>query len=114
MARPPALAGNIPSVTADWQWSGTWPVTTPAVLSGAWRLPAENRLVLLWANVTDQAVTASLRYDLRAAGLTGRVFARRQRGPAADADLPTTGPDLQESLTFEPRHVWAWEFSVKE
>ena len=53
MARPPKLSGDIPSVTADWQWHGIWPVTTSALLTGAWRIPAENRLVLLFANVAD-------------------------------------------------------------
>ncbi len=36
MARPPKLIGQIPRVTADWQWSGEWPVTTDALLAGAW------------------------------------------------------------------------------
>ena len=47
MARPPRLLGTIPRVTADWQWSGYWPVTTDALLAGAWRLPKEKKLVLL-------------------------------------------------------------------
>ena len=43
MARPPRLLKPVPRVTADWQWSGTWPVTTDAVLTGAWALPQEDR-----------------------------------------------------------------------
>lgn len=56
MAKPLALQGDIPQVTADWQWSGQWLVTTPGVMSGVWRLPAENRLVILLANITDQPI----------------------------------------------------------
>ena len=51
MARPPQPTAPPPQVTADWQWSGEWPVTTDALLTGAWTLPRENRLVLLLVNV---------------------------------------------------------------
>jgi hypothetical protein len=40
MARPPKLTGAIARVTADWQWHGQWPVTTDALMAGAWSLPA--------------------------------------------------------------------------
>ena len=63
MARPPKLVGEIPRVTADWQWSGHWPVTTDALLAGAWSLPAEKRLVLLFVNVGDQPLTVACNFD---------------------------------------------------
>ncbi len=110
MARPPALAADLPKVTADWQWSGAWPVTTPAVLTGAWQLPAERRVVLLFANVSDEAITAPVCYDLREAGLTGATC-RRSRWTAAGATpLADTSPTLRETVTFPPHGVWAWEF----
>src|SRR3972149_4841086 len=43
MARPPQLLGDIPTVRADWRWSNEWWVGTDAVMTGAWRLPGENR-----------------------------------------------------------------------
>ena len=59
MARPPELQGKIPTVTADWQWHGRWPVTTSALLTGAWRQPKEGRLVLLFVNVSEEPLTAT-------------------------------------------------------
>ena len=56
MARPPRLLGPIPTVRADWQWSGEWWVTTDAVLTGAWDLPKDKRMVLLFVNVSDETV----------------------------------------------------------
>ena len=87
MARPPRLLGTIPRVTADWQWSGSWPVTTDALLAGAWRLPREKKLVLLLVNVSDEPVQATLdfdatRYDLPAGPLA--LTRIGQDGPEED------------------------------
>ena len=114
MARPPKLAGDIPNVTADWQWSGVWPVTTSALMSGAWHLPAEKRLVLIFANVSDQAITAPVQYDLRKAGLVGKNFMCRKWTPQGESDLGNVSAILRETVTFPPRNVWAWEIRVKE
>lgn len=113
MARPPSLEGPIPEVTADWQWSGVWPVTTPALMSGAWHIPAENRLVLLFANVSDEAVSVRVTYDLRNAGLNGKSFARQRvtsEGRKAEGEV---GENIHEAVTFLPRGLWAWELTGK-
>lgn len=114
MARPPGLEGSVPTVTADWQWSGVWPVTTPAVLTGAWHLPAERRLALLFANVTDTAVTARVRYDLAAEGLSGSRLVRRRWTPQGSSLPEPAASPLDETVTFPPRQVWAWELSAAD
>jgi hypothetical protein len=115
MARPPRLTGDIPNVTADWQWSGVWPVTTPALMTGAWHLPAEQRLVLLFANVTDQALTAKIQCDLREVGWTGASLSRRKWTPRGEPEaLGTVRTTLRETVTFPPRSVWAWELRVND
>ncbi|MAE61954.1 MAG: hypothetical protein CMJ49_11440, partial [Planctomycetaceae bacterium] len=43
MARPPTADDPMPQVTADWQWDGIWPVTTSALLAGAWKHNHDNR-----------------------------------------------------------------------
>ena len=116
MARPPALAGDIPNVTADWQWSGVWPVTTPALMGGAWHLPSEKRLVLLFANVSEQAITATVRYDLKEAGLAGPAYERRKWTPSGESDSgkAKAAAAINEAVSFPPRSVWAWEFEGRE
>jgi len=109
MARPPELVGEIPKVTADWQWSGEWPVTTDAVMTGAWRLPGENRVVLLFANVGDQPVEARLEFDTRQFGLPAgelRLYEITSQGAVATWLTP---PEFQRELHFPPRTAWAWE-----
>jgi hypothetical protein len=114
MARPPKLTDDVPPVTADWQWSGVWPVTTPALMSGAWHLPRENRLALFFANVSEQPVTATVHYDLREAGLSGQAFTRRQRTPQGESEPDRLPSPLRETMAFAPRSVLAWEISARE
>jgi hypothetical protein len=109
MARPPRLVADVPTVTADWQWRGEWPVTTPAVMTGAWRLPRENRIVLLFVNVADDPVTAKLElnfadYDLAGAG--NRVTRITPDGADPTRAMPLA---LEQDVTFPPRAAWAWE-----
>jgi hypothetical protein len=109
MARPPALAGRIPTVRADWRWSGTWWVTTDAVMTGAWRLPTEGRLILLFANVSEKAVEASYNFDPAMYGLgEARYQLIRHTADGRHEELVTTGP-LARRLNFPPGSAWAWE-----
>jgi len=107
MARPPKLTGDVPTVTADWQWSGEWPVTTDAVLTGAWRIPREERHVLLFVNVSDAPVTARVAFELEGTrSLQTTVI--RQGGDLEDS----VGRDiLDEPMTFAPKEAFALEFS---
>ena len=109
MARPPHLKGEIPQVTADWQWSGVWPVTTDAVLTGAWRLPEQNRAVLIFVNVSDQPVTTNFNFDPATYGLPkGPLTIRKIIAEEAEpeSDSPAT---FSKELTFPPSVAWAWE-----
>ena len=112
MARPPRLLGTIPRVTADWQWSGSWPVTTDALLAGAWRLPREKKLMLLLVNVSDEPVQATLdfdatRYDLPAGPLA--LTRIGQDGPEETAPVPRA---FLRAVSAVARQAWAWEIAV--
>jgi hypothetical protein len=109
MARPPQLGGQVPTVRADWQWGGTRWVTTAAVLTGAWFIPAEKRLVLLAVNVSDEAVTTKLRYDTAPHGLAGRqvrLMELKPEGPGTPSVVPA---QLELPLTLPARTARAWE-----
>lgn len=111
MARPPRLVGNVPTVRADWQWGGTMWVTTDAVLTGAWTEPAKKRLVLLFANVSDQPVTARVRYDAAPYGLTGSALKVAKILPDAAGETFTTPSVLDREVTFPAGTVWGWEIT---
>ena len=113
MARPPKLLGDIPKVKADWQWNGEWWVTTDAVLSGAWRLPKENKLVLVFANVSDAPVNTTLKFDGNAYGLAAPTLhtavIENREGVKETFDLPTT---CDRPVTLAPKSIVAWEVTL--
>jgi len=112
MARPPRLPGELPKVKADWQWSGEWPVTTDAVLTGAWRLPAEKRVLLLFANVSDAAVKAPFHLDPRAYGLKEDRLHRAVSpdGRKSSEASPVSGAIVEE-LELAAQSVLTWELT---
>jgi len=111
MARPPKLAGRVPTVTADWQWHGVWPVTTDAVLTGAWELPKERKLALIFVNVSDKPVTAPVPFDAAAYGLTS-TRVRLTKITSVGRGQTTTWPSkFVRKITFEPGEAWAWEIA---
>lgn len=109
MARPPKLIGNIPKVRADWQWAGEWWVETDAVLTGAWKLPQENKLVLLFVNVSDQPVTATVAFNGHGYGLRQPQIA--VTSVTADGKgSPQMHPSIfRRLLTLPPKTALAWE-----
>ncbi len=108
MARPPKLVGNIPKVRADWQWAGEWWVETDAVLTSAWQLPRERKLVLLFVNVSDEPVTATLVFDARTYGFTTphvRLTEVTEDGFGSFTAVPA---QWRRTITFSHRKAWAW------
>ena len=114
MARPPRLAGQVPTVTADWQWSGEWLVTTDAVLTGAWRIDRENKVVLLFANVSDSPFASRLDLDPKDYGLAGKpvsVTAIRPDGTR----LPLAIEAVQQAkVELAARSAVAWEIQLSD
>ncbi|MCS7306382.1 MAG: DUF6259 domain-containing protein [Thermoguttaceae bacterium] len=111
MARPPKLVGPIPRVTADWQWSGHWPVSTDALLSGAWMLPDQQKLLLLFANVGDEPVRLRLEFDAAGYGLSGSKFRWVRYTPEGHKETLETPRAFHQDLSFPSRQVCAWECS---
>jgi hypothetical protein len=112
MARPPKLTGSLPTVRADWQWSGEWPVTTDAVLTGAWRIPTEKRLLLLFVNVSDKPVASSVildpvKYGMRAQRVHRTTWLQGQSHAEDSAWLAGS----ERSLILQPRQATAWELA---
>jgi hypothetical protein len=92
MARPPKLIGDVPTVTADWQWSGVWPVTDRAIQSGAWRA-CDGRLALIFVNVTSGTLSFDLDFSAKDYGLAAgqlRLTPRTEIGPGEPVVVPST------------------------
>jgi len=110
MARPPRLLDAVPTVRADWQWSGEWWVTTDAVLTGAWQLPKEKRMVLFFVNVGDEPVPNQVHFDAAANGIRGRGFrAQRSTADGTKTEWEKWPAVFDRATTFPPRQAEAWE-----
>ncbi|HSA11821.1 MAG TPA: DUF6259 domain-containing protein [Candidatus Paceibacterota bacterium] len=110
MARPPRLLDSVPTVRADWQWSGEWWVTTEAVLTGAWKLPREKRMVLLFVNVGDKPVPNRVQFDAAANGIRGRMLrAQRRTADGHKTEWEKWPAVFDRAVTFPPRQAEAWE-----
>lgn len=112
MARPPRITGSIPRVTADWQWSGKWPVTTDALLTGAWRLPAEKKLVLMIVNVGAEAIDVTLAFNAATYGLPPGSLRMTRIDQNGASETQSVERVFHRSITAAPRQAWAWEISV--
>jgi hypothetical protein len=116
MARPPKLTGEIPTLTENWEWGGSkdWFVTTDAVLCGAWALPQDGKLVLLFANVSEAPVTAGISFDAGRYGFANESLTRRRMDGDEDNPGQSVKPVFAEEVTFAPLSVFAWEFTDLE
>lgn len=112
MMRPPKLEGTIPTVRADWQWSGEWWVTTSAVMTAAWRRLEEPSLVMVFTNVSDEPVTAHIRFDGAAYGLeAGGIPVKYVTGDSESTLEGVETPSFERDIEFPARSVFAWEMA---
>lgn len=110
MARPPKLLGSTPTVRADWQWSGHWWVTNNAVLTGAWQLPKEKRMVLFFVNVSDESVSAQAQFNAAANGIRAHQFrAQRRTADGSKTDWDNWPASFDRSMALPPRRTEVWE-----
>ncbi|MBN1422307.1 MAG: hypothetical protein JXP34_26265 [Planctomycetes bacterium] len=106
MLRPPRIDGDVPEVTADWRWSGEWPVTRRAVRTGAWKA-RDGRIAIIAANVTGDRFGVTLRFDPAEYGLPGGrvVLARIGEDGVGEGREEDLGGGLP--LRLGPYEVWA-------
>jgi hypothetical protein len=97
MARPPKVEGQIPDVTADWAWSGKWIVTDSALQKGAW-FAEDGSLLLVFANVSGEALSAELAFDAADYGWPAKAKLALGDGEARPAQF-------REPLSLGPREI---------
>ena len=109
MLRPPHPQGTIPTVRADWQWAGTWWVTTDAILAGAWSLPQEQRAVALFVNVSDQSLAVTWTCDSSDSGLNAERVQLTDYSETGPGTTTTETQPFQRHFTLQPRSAIAVE-----
>jgi len=109
MARPPRLRERIPTVTADWQWHNEWPITTDAIMAGAWQTQKADKRVLLFANVSDSAFAAHVELDRADNDLIGIPMIVTTIGPDGTRTMFTAQVTDPLEIELAARSVCAWE-----
>lgn len=112
MARPPRFGTPAPTVTADWQWSGEWPITTDAVLTGAWWIPQDAKTVLLLANVSDTPFASRLSPNPKDYIFSGKPIAVSVIHPDGTRTPLALEAIDQASIEIPPRSIVAWEVQL--
>ncbi len=111
MAHPPKLTGQVPTVTADWQWRNEWPITTEAVMAGAWQLQKENKVVLLFANVSDSPLAVGLEFDPQDYHLPDKPLTVTTMAPDGPQGPPALLPMGPRQVELAARSIVAWELT---
>lgn len=111
MTRPPKLIGEIPKLTADWQWNGEWPITTDAIMTGAWQLRRDGRVVLLFVNVSDSSFSSHLELDPGKYKISDESLVVTPIGPERSKDKFTILATDKLKVDLSARSVLAWEIA---
>ncbi len=107
MLRPPAPSGELPQVSSNWAWGGgDWPVTTPALQTGAWRAE-DGSVAVIFANTLERPLSFSWVLSSAEYGLSGesRPCSRVTEDGAVAAEPVTPGAEC--TLTLGPLAVSA-------
>ncbi len=113
MLRPPTLAGKIPRVRADWQWNKVWWVETDALLSGIWQLPQNDKLVAIFANVSDQPIDVTWSLDANGIGMDATQVTLTRITSEGPGETETASAAFKKPLSIPTRAVWAFEIKPK-
>jgi len=108
MAPPPRLAGNDAEITTDWKFrNGEMLVTTPAVLSTAWRAE-DGRIAIPFVNITEQEQTVTLQFDPETYGMAADAQTSLERiGPETLGDTTRQQGAFEQSIRLAPLEVCA-------
>jgi len=87
-------------------------VTTDALLAGAWRLPKEMKLVLLFVNASDEPIQATLDFDAARYDLPAGSLALTRIGQDGPEEMTPVPRAFQRAISAAPRQAWAWEMTV--
>jgi len=87
-----------------------------AVLTSAWQMPKAKRVAMIFANVCDEPVTATVRFDPGAYGIRAkRILCERSSDDEATSEKLTWPVSSGKPVVFErqtifkPRRIQTWE-----
>jgi len=109
------LPHELPTVTANWNFYDSPPVTASAVQTGCWRIVKNGQTqsaILLFANTSEKSITSRFRVDLSDIGMDMNSITICQIGP--EGVEKAMEPDaLNEPVIFPGEAVFVWEITAR-
>ena len=113
MCRPPDLPQEVPTVTADWNFYNSPPITASAVQTGCWRIVENGQTqsaILLFVNVSQETITSRFHIDLSEIGFNKNSVSIRQLGPEG-VEKTISVDALTQPVVFPGESVFVWEIN---
>ncbi len=107
MSRPPLLLGDNPRLTGTWSFTGNPSIVfTDAVRTGAWRIPGQNKAILMFANSSNETLELKLAVNLQELGFEpSRIIVVRHSSDGSTQNIGAFPNDIH----FEPEEVFVLE-----
>lgn len=103
MMRPPEIMGDIPQLTADWQWlNRNWPITDSAIQKGAWS-NRKGDIAFIFANASDSEIEFTWRCDLKEYGLEKARLSLAKLGSDETSDV--SGEQFSKDIRIAPKEI---------
>ncbi len=80
-------------------------------MTGAWQLPQENKVVLLFANVSDSPFTSRLALDPKDYALSAKSWTVTTMAPDGTTNVHKMQATDQPEVELPARTVLAWEIA---
>jgi hypothetical protein len=115
MARPPVVTGDGTTITSNWVFIEDLQVTTPTVLSGAWKREDRKAVVIILVNPDDKAHTVAVPFNAAEHGLTGALATRTWVATETRAPKPGWDPSpdsWSRQITLDPMSAVAIEVEM--
>lgn len=112
MARPPVITTDGSTLTSDWVYIEDLMVTTPTVLSGAWKHEDGKAVVILLVNIDEQPRTVGVPFSAEEHGVDGELASRMWKATEDRTAKPSWQPSSSSwsrEVTLEPMSAVAIE-----
>jgi len=117
MARPPKLATDGTTLTSNWVFYKDLMVTTPTVLSGAWKRDDGKAVAIILVNADDKPHAVTLPFDAADYGLRGSLTSREWIATEEPAPRPAAkpvAPSWSREITMDPMAAMALEIETNK
>lgn len=111
LCRAPFLEGYNPLIKVKWKFTNKlYDISNPAVLTGAWRIPDKNKVILMFVNYSDESIRLNVRYALKDWAINSHSYKICRYNSDGSIILQKA---LPKDIIFSPNEVFIMEIQDK-